>query len=345
MADLRGGDFPPSWRKVIYVLLTKPPPNNPALISERREIALMAQDMKLIMHMVRATAYRLITGRLRSEQCGWLPGYGTVDAGLPLAAVIQQAQRLQQSIWILYVDLATFFPRIDREALTVAEVLVGLPPQVIELVGQIYGAGRAVAAEAVECQFDTAIGLSASFRNHMGALMGEVLSPDRAKIILNSILWAIKLHVHGIQLFGFGAQGDPRLFSWGHLTSTLERHLRGRQRYLGEAFMFISSLLQGDKQPGENWRWVNSPETWDPLHECWPHFRTLESIALFEPEQRGGLGIEPAPKLLEARIRVAGQLYTWGVMHEGSRLMSFHNLVGEDQRDTDLYARRWVARG
>jgi hypothetical protein len=82
--------------------------------------------------------------------------------------------------------------------------LIGLPPQVIELVGQIYGAGRAVAAEAVECQFDTSIGLSASFRNHMGALMGEVLSPDRAKIILNSILWAIKLHVHGIQLFGFG---------------------------------------------------------------------------------------------------------------------------------------------
>ena len=108
----------------------------------------MAQDMKLIMHMVRATAYRLITGRLRSEQCGWLPGYGTVDAGLPLAAMIQQAQRQQQSIWILYVDLATFFPRIDREALTVAEVLVGLPPQVIELVGQIYGAGRAVAAHA-----------------------------------------------------------------------------------------------------------------------------------------------------------------------------------------------------
>jgi hypothetical protein len=87
--------------------------------------------------------------------------------------------------------------------------------------------------------------------------------------------------------------------------------------------MFISSLLQGDKPPGENWRWVKSPEVWDPLHERRPHFRTLESIALFEPEQRGGLGIEPAPKLLDARIRAAGQLYAWGVMHENSRLMSF----------------------
>ena len=565
IADLLGGEFPPSWRKVIYVLLAKPPPNNQALISERREIALMAQDMKLVMHMIRATAYRLITGRLRSEQCGWLPGYGTVDAGIPLATVIQQAQRLRQSLWILYVDLATFFPRIDREALTIAEVLVGLPPPVIELVGQIYGAGRAVAAEAVECQFDTSIGLSASFRNHMGALMGEVLSPDRAKIILNSILWAIHLHVHGVQLFGFGedddgriravaslayaddwagtftseadlkrawaiwsvwipisgsklgiknklktvvtgvlrdeqgherdivdpmlitlegvrvpvlsrseaykhlgvlrvamggdgaaadslkkqlraaigrvarmhkpsrrdmilvtnglfqglagfkcstvyytfewmeeverewrrvfnrkarrdastpacllyeegggsesggrrhlwaigcsafyvaftraladkedtsqraaarsalalglsrwgVQGDPRTFSWRHLNEKLERHLKGQRRYLGEIFMFISSLVQDDDSPKENWRWTVQPKAWDPLNESRPHFRRLESIALFETEKMGGLGIEPAVLLMDARIRAAGQMATWGAGEDGPRWLAF----------------------
>ena len=87
--------------------------------------------------------------------------------------------------------------------------------------------------------------------------------------------------------------------------------------------MFISSLLQGDKPSAANWRWVNQPETWDPLHEGRPHFRTLESIALFESEQHGGLGIEPAPRLLDARIRVVGQMYTWGALHENSRLMSF----------------------
>jgi ribonuclease HI len=568
MADLQGGVFPESWRRVIYVLLTKPLPNNPALISERREIALMAQDMKLIMHMVRATAYRLITGRLRFEQCGWLPGYGTVDAGLPLAAVIQQAQRLRQSIWILYVDLATFFPRIDREALTVAEVLIGLPPEVIDLVGKIYGAGRAVAADAVECQFDSAIGLSAIFKNHMGALMGEVLSPDRAKIMLNSILWAIKLHVHGVALFGFGedeegciraiaslayaddwagtfssaadlqrawaiwsvwvpisgsklgiklklktvvtgvlrdehgaerniddpnlytidgvrvpvlrmdeaykhlgilraamggddaavdslrkqlrvaigrvarmhrpsrddmvlvtnglfqglagfkcstvyysfewmegierewrkvfnrkmrrdastpactlyeggggtskgerrhlwaigcsafyaaftraladradtsqraatrsalalslsrwgAQGDPRLFSWRHLDEALERRLRDKHKHLGDVFMFISSLVRGEEDVRgvwENWRWAVEPDACDPLHADRPHFCTLESVALFDTEKMGGLGIEPAPLLLDARIRAAGQMATWGVGDEGPRWLTF----------------------
>eukprot|EP00900_Chrysochromulina_parva_P017419 jgi/Chrpa1/25679/Chrysochromulina_OHIO_Genome00025967-RA len=49
----------------------------------------------------------------------------------------------------------------------------------------------------------------------------------------------------------------------------------------------------------------------------------MESIALFESEQHGGLGIEPAPKLLDARIRVAGQMYACGGMQEGSKLMSF----------------------
>ena len=87
--------------------------------------------------------------------------------------------------------------------------------------------------------------------------------------------------------------------------------------------MLISSLLQGDKPLGENWRWVTSPATCDPLHELRPHFRELESMTLFESEQCGGLGIAPAPKLLDARIRVAGQMYTWGAVHEGSRLMSF----------------------
>ena len=491
-----------------------------------------------------------------------------MDAGLPLAAVIQQAQRLRQSIWILYVDLATFFPRIDREALTVAEVLIGLPPEVMELIGKIYGAGRAVAAHSVECQFDTAIGLSAMFKNHMGALMGEVLSPDRAKIMLNSILWAIKLHVHGVALFGFGedeegciraiaslayaddwagtfsseadlqrawaiwnvwvpisgsklgiknklktvvtgvirddsgserdiadpnlvtidgtrvpllgmseaykhlgvlraamggdnaaseslrkqlrvaigrvarmhrpsredmvlvtnglfqglagfkcstvyysfewmegverewrrmfnrkarrdastpvcglyegggcatkgvrrhlwaigcsafyvaftraladradtsqraaarsalalslsrwgVQGDPRLASWRHLSEVLEKQLRGQHKYLGDIFMFISSLVQVDEtrcDAHENWRWAVEPEVWDPLHAGRPHFRELESISLFDTEKRGGLGIDPAPMLLDARIRAAGQMATWGDEHEGPKWLTF----------------------
>ena len=38
---------------MLYTLLKKPAPNNSNLVGERREIALMAQDMKLLLKMVR----------------------------------------------------------------------------------------------------------------------------------------------------------------------------------------------------------------------------------------------------------------------------------------------------
>ena len=38
---------------MLYVLLKKPAPNNPNRVGERREIALMAQDMKLLLKMMR----------------------------------------------------------------------------------------------------------------------------------------------------------------------------------------------------------------------------------------------------------------------------------------------------
>ena len=66
-ADIARGTIPDSWHVVLYVLLVKPPPNNASCVSGRREIALMAQGMKLLMHALRRTAYRKLSARLRSE--------------------------------------------------------------------------------------------------------------------------------------------------------------------------------------------------------------------------------------------------------------------------------------
>lgn len=50
-------------------------------------------------------------------------------------------------------------------------------------------------------------------------------------------------------------------------------------------------------------------------------FSQLESIALFDLESDGGLGIKVAPQLLEARIRAAGQMACPGI--DGPRWMTF----------------------
>ena len=36
-------------------------------------------------------------------------------------------------MYILWIDLATFFPRIDRRVSDMADILIGLPPEVQQL--------------------------------------------------------------------------------------------------------------------------------------------------------------------------------------------------------------------
>jgi hypothetical protein len=100
------------------------------------------------------------------------------------------------------MDLATFFPRIDRDIGTVAECMHGLSSEVTWLVGLIYGGfdGK----PGINCRFDTGAGLGGPFQNWMGWLMGCVLSPDKAKIFFNVCLLALRVQMRGVPLFGFG---------------------------------------------------------------------------------------------------------------------------------------------
>ena len=211
MADLAGGTIADSWRRVLYVLLVKPAPNDARRISERREIALMAQEMKLLLQMVRRVSYARIVGRLAKEQAGWLAGFGATDPAVIAALVIQQARRLGHPLWLLYVDLATFFPKINREIVAVAELMHGLPQEVVEIATLIYGTHDGSQA-AVRCQYDSAGGLSGEFENYMGALMGCVLSPDKAKVLLNSVLVAIQVVCKGVRLWGHSTAEQDRVW-------------------------------------------------------------------------------------------------------------------------------------
>ena len=111
VSDATPGAISDRWREVLYVLLKKKWPNRAEIVSENREIALMANEMKLLLHMVRRAAYERVTCRLLVAQLGWTQGMGAGDASLVLAAVLQQAKRLGHPLYVLYVDLATMFPK------------------------------------------------------------------------------------------------------------------------------------------------------------------------------------------------------------------------------------------
>lgn len=86
--------------------------------------------------------------------------------------------------------------------------------------------------------------------------------------------------------------------------------------------MLIAGIIKPKEAAGTaHWQYTTELERHDPLHEDGSHFRRMESMALFEPEYDGGLGLRVAPQLLEARIRAAGQMARPGI--EGPRWMTF----------------------
>ena len=139
MADVQEQRIPAHWRQILYVLLTKPLPNNPELVHKRREIALMAQDMKAFLHMIRRTVHARMAGRINKAQMGGCTGYGATDVGLALELALQQAAILGDNVWVLYIDLATWFPKLDRRVCTFSNLVLGLPPVVKALTAKNFG--------------------------------------------------------------------------------------------------------------------------------------------------------------------------------------------------------------
>ena len=206
MADLRNECVSDDWRRILYVLLVKPAPNNPELVNQRREIGLGPQDLKLCLQMVRRAAYMRLDGRVHKAQMGGVSGYGAGDSGLTMEALIQQCRRLGLDLWVLYVDLKTWYPKLNRDCCTIAQIVHGLPYQVRRLVTLIYGKHGDYDA-AVKCQYDSSVGLSEAFHNFMGRLMGCVLSPDEAKLVLNTVVVAISMVAKGVRLWGSCSEG------------------------------------------------------------------------------------------------------------------------------------------
>ena len=199
MADLRAHVIPATWQVVIYALLVKPPPNNPEIVSERREIALMEQDMKHLLMLANVTAYDHIMGRLDPTNVGWGKGCLTADASVQVLTAVQQARAAHRPLWLLMIDIKCSFSMIDREVLTIYELAAELPDEVLRLATAIFGG----ATDGTDCRYDSAAGLGGVFSNNTGTLMGDVLSPNmKAKISIDSVIRAIGMICRGVRLWG-----------------------------------------------------------------------------------------------------------------------------------------------
>ena len=186
-------EFPKAWKTIIYVLLAKKHGDQDT-VGARRDIALMAQDLKALLRIVKLHVYTRLAGRVDKAQCGFVRGIGAQDVALLASFLLQGGRRARRNTYLLYVDVAKFFPAIDRSNLRFAELMKGVPEEVVELVGALFGEMAGV--------YDSAHGTCEEFKIYMGALMGCVLSPDRAKLLLDTVVTAIRLHTRGVLPWG-----------------------------------------------------------------------------------------------------------------------------------------------
>ena len=213
---VRSREFPVAWRRVVYVLLAKKH-GDQNLVCNQRDIALMAQCLKMVLRVLKLHSYARMAGRVDRAQCGFVRGVGAQDVALMASLLLQGGRRELRWVYLLFVDIRKFFPAIDRTNLTFAEMFHGVPRAVTELVAAIFGEMMGV--------YDSAHGTCEDFGIFMGALMGCVLSPDRAKLILDTVVVAIRLHTRGVLPWGGNGKSISQLVfcdDWLGIFDTLE---------------------------------------------------------------------------------------------------------------------------
>ena len=79
--------------------------------------------------------------------------------------------------------------------------------------------------------------------------------------------------------------------------------------FLGDAYLFAMAALRGtdgdDEQSHARWNETALP-TGDPLRADAAHFRAPNSLLLFEPQDKGGVGATAYAPFLEAGVVATG---------------------------------------
>jgi hypothetical protein len=175
------------------VLLLKPGADS-RVVQQCREIALYCTGQKMIQKTCIGGLNDQIQSQLAPEQLGWTQAHGATDAAILFAALHDQVLARPGVAIILFLDLKQFFPRIPPEGIALGALLHGLPPDVQQLAAQDFA--------VMEGRYESQKGLGDPFTIDWGALMGCVLSTQKARIMLNSLVEAILRHVRGVNLYG-----------------------------------------------------------------------------------------------------------------------------------------------
>ena len=80
-----------------------------------------------------------------------MPGHGALNSALMMDVVLGQARELEHDLFILFLDMAQFFPAIKRSPRRAAEYFIGLPSEVAKLAEAVFARSKHTGSVKAGC--------------------------------------------------------------------------------------------------------------------------------------------------------------------------------------------------
>ena len=174
------GHTPDAWKESVTALLYKK--GDSLLLPNYRRVGLEMALYKLYTKLITCTLidYTERTGMLSTNQWGFRPKRGTIQALEMLVYALEDAKLFRKDLYLLMIDFTAAFDTIDQDKLLIIMYDLGYPTDAIEVVKDLY-------AGAATC-FRTPGGSTPTLKVDRGTIQGDGLSPLLFAIYLEPLL-------------------------------------------------------------------------------------------------------------------------------------------------------------
>ena len=178
------GHIPDDWRRGVILPFYKGKGSRHDC-SNYRGITLLSVPGKVFAHVLLSRVRERLQSRRRVQQSGFTPHRSTIDRIITLQLVLQTRREYCRPLWIAYVDLKAAFDSVNREALWLLLLSLGLPPKLVDLFKALY-------TDTLSCV--RADGRDSDwFLIGSGVRQGCVVAPD---LFLTPMDWLLNLTDH-----------------------------------------------------------------------------------------------------------------------------------------------------
>lgn len=241
--------LPSLWRESVTSLLYKGKGNRTEPMNFR-PIALISCVYKIYSHIQnnRLTEWMELNTIIDEHQFGFRRGVETTDAAARLFSVIQNANKNNKNLHVIFLDVAKAYDSVEHWSLIQTLRAYGLHQDDIQIISSIITCNTT--------QLTTAYGPTADIKLTRGVRQGDIISPALYSLFLNPLLNYIKENADPYRIgrdeFSVGAYADDMT-----MISASKKGVENMMTKVNEFMDFNNVIINHDKS---TYHWLGNEE-------------------------------------------------------------------------------------